>query len=121
MVICRQKFIDYGIAFEIKSDTTLKTKGSEVQFSQVLINLFNNAVETKLENNLILYFTDSGTGIAAEIEDKIMHPFFTTKEPGKGTGLGLSISRSIIEKAGGKFYYDRTSRQTRFVIEMPLV
>jgi signal transduction histidine kinase len=48
-----------------------------------------------------------------------MTPFFTTKEVGKGTGLGLSISRAIIEEHHGKLYYDTTSPNTRFVIELP--
>lgn len=50
-----------------------------------------------------------------------MHPFFTTKDPGKGTGLGLSISNSMIEKAGGRLYYDSNSANTKFVIELPKV
>ncbi|MDL1937931.1 PAS domain-containing sensor histidine kinase [Candidatus Jettenia sp. AMX1] len=47
-------------------------------------------------------FYDHGTGIPAEIRDKIMDPFFTTKPRGKGTGLGLSISQSIIQDHHGK-------------------
>jgi two-component system, LuxR family, response regulator FixJ len=34
---------------------------------------------------------DNGTGIPAEIRDKLFQPFFTTKPTGEGTGLGLSI------------------------------
>ena len=63
--------------------------------------------------------TDSGQGIAKELEPKLMTPFFTTKAPGKGTGLGLSISRSLLQKWGGRLYYDKNSPCTRFVIEMP--
>src|SRR5436309_3490520 len=33
---------------------------------------------------------DTGSGIAAEIVDRIFQPYFTTKDIGKGTGLGLS-------------------------------
>ena len=35
---------------------------------------------------------DNGTGIPAEIREKLFQPFFTTKPTGEGTGLGLSIS-----------------------------
>jgi signal transduction histidine kinase len=68
----------------------------------------------------IMTFTDSGSGISLEIQNKIMLPFFTTKEVGKGTGLGLSISKSIIEKLNGKFYYDSENKNTCFIIELPV-
>lgn len=49
-----------------------------------------------------------------------MRPFFTTKSPGKGTGLGLGISQRLAESMNAKLYYDPSSTQTRFVIELPL-
>jgi two-component system sensor histidine kinase DctS len=59
--------------------------------------------------------TDSGTGLWHELREKVMMPFFTTKELGKGTGLSLSISKGIIESHCGKFKIDATSEYTRFV------
>lgn len=47
-------------------------------------------------------FYDHGAGIPADVRDKIMDPFFTTKPGTKGTGLGLGISHSIIAEHGGK-------------------
>jgi len=44
---------------------------------------------------------DNGTGIPADLKDKIFNPFFTTKPAGEGTGLGLSISHDIIVKQHG--------------------
>jgi len=41
---------------------------------------------------------DNGTGISADVKDKMFNPFFTTKPTGEGTGLGLSISHDIIVK-----------------------
>jgi len=41
---------------------------------------------------------DNGTGIAADVKEKMFEPFFTTKPTGEGTGLGLSISHDIIVK-----------------------
>ena len=45
--------------------------------------------------------SDSGTGIPAEILDKVFDPFFTTKEVGKGTGLGLSMVYGFVKQSGG--------------------
>jgi signal transduction histidine kinase len=135
LIICNQRLIDLGISLEIKGETFIKTKGHIVQFSQVLLNLLNNsidALETLIEKwifieithskeTIILTVTDSGRGIEAVIAEKIMLPFFTTKEPGRGTGLGLSISHNIIEKSGGRLFYDKNSPNTKFVIEMPFL
>ena len=44
---------------------------------------------------------DNGTGISAEVKEKMFNPFFTTKPAGEGTGLGLSISHDIIVKQHG--------------------
>ncbi len=41
---------------------------------------------------VLIEVSDSGTGIPADIMDKIFEPFFSTKEVGKGTGLGCRPS-----------------------------
>jgi signal transduction histidine kinase len=41
---------------------------------------------------------DNGTGVPAEVREKMFNPFFTTKPAGEGTGLGLSITHDIIVK-----------------------
>ena len=46
-------------------------------------------------------FADTGVGIAPEYLDKVLEPFFTTKEEGKGTGLGLAICRRIVQEHYG--------------------
>lgn len=106
----------------------------ETQIMQVILNLLGNSydaiinssekwikVELQKKDTFIeISVTDSGPGIPEEIARKIMQPFFTTKEVGQGTGLGLSISKGIIEAHKGKFWYDSESRNTRFVIRLPL-
>ena len=44
---------------------------------------------------------DRGCGIPAETIDKVLEPFFTTKEVGKGTGLGLSMVYGFAKQSGG--------------------
>ncbi len=44
---------------------------------------------------------DTGAGMAADVLDRAMEPFFTTKEPGKGTGLGLAQVYGLMRQLGG--------------------
>ncbi|UUX94904.1 ATP-binding protein [Aquabacterium sp. J223] len=49
---------------------------------------------------------DSGSGIPAELRDKVFEPFFSTKPAGHGTGLGLSQVWGFCEQAGGRVLLD---------------
>ena len=64
---------------------------------------------------------DNGTGIPAEVKQKMFNPFFTTKPAGEGTGLGLSMSHDIIVKQhGGTIEVETEPGQfTEFTIVLP--
>lgn len=131
---CNTRFNANSISINIENlPADLEVECRIVQLEQVLLNLFNNSFDAtkdlqerwlKIEgqgfsDRIELYITDSGKGIAPEIVDKIMLPFFTTKEVNKGTGLGLSISQGIIQAHGGDLFYDSNSPNTRFIIRLP--
>ena len=69
----------------------------------------------------LIEVTDTGLGIPAEILQRIMEPFFTTKEEGKGTGLGLAICRRVIQEHHGTIQIASTvGKGTTVRILLPL-
>lgn len=131
---CKERFRTGKVSLEMSCDEHLELQCRPIQIGQVILNLLNNSYDAvqnlktkwvkisvdKQHGQLSISVTDSGSGIPQAIAEKMMQPFFTSKEVGKGTGLGLSISRGIIQDHGGKFYYDKESKNTRFVIELPI-
>lgn len=133
--LCRDKLNFGEIELRVKASPPFSISCRPVQISQVLINLISNAhdailtlperwieIESTLQDGFVeITVTDSGSGIPREIAEKMMEPFFTTKEVNKGTGLGLSISKGIVETHEGTLQLDANSPHTRFVIRLPAV
>lgn len=122
-----------GIRLEADIDAlgTFPCRGAE--FTQALLQLLNNAQEAvfasrekwirlrvRQENERLKVFVeDSGPGISAEIRQRIIDPFFTTKAVSLGTGMGLAIASNIVRNHGGTLTLDTQAPQTRFVIDVP--
>lgn len=101
--------------------------------NQAIMNLLSNAIEAvgasgeigistgAQGDDYLISVADNGNGIAPEIRDRILEPFFTTKAVGQGTGLGLSISYAIVQKHGGSLEFsDRPGGGTVATIRLPL-
>jgi signal transduction histidine kinase len=75
----------------------------------------------EVEGAVEIAVRDNGTGIPAEIRDKLFQPFFTTKPTGEGTGLGLSISYDIVRhQHGGTIEVaSEEGAYTEFTIRLP--
>lgn len=115
-----QKATVHGISIEQDiAENTYPIHGDPTQLQQVLVNLFNNAMDAILDrhgtsggkliikagpkqnNSIEIVVKDNGGGISPENLDRIFSPFFSTKAVGKGTGLGLSICYGIIDNMRG--------------------
>ena len=55
---------------------------------------------------VVLSVTDTGIGMAPEVLERVVEPFFTTKGPGAGSGLGLSMIYGFARQSGGHLRID---------------
>lgn len=132
--ICSEGLRHQNIEIKTIVDEKVEVNGHKGQLGQVILNLVNNArdaiatqenkwieiqVKDNHQNQVVISVTDSGHGIPKELREKILQPFFTTKEVGKGTGLGLSLVRTIVMSHKGEFSLDETSPNTRFQLTLP--
>jgi two-component system, cell cycle sensor histidine kinase and response regulator CckA len=117
------------------------------QIEQVLVNLVLNARDAMPEGGLLtittanvelegqsahghgdlpagpyvlLTVSDTGVGIAPELQAHVFEPFFSTKLPGKGSGLGLATCYGIVTQHGGAIWlYSELDYGTTVKIYLP--
>jgi len=103
---------------------------------EVLVNLIVNACDAmgdggrliiteedglaeRMGRAILIRVSDTGPGVPESIRDKIMEPFFTTKE--EGTGLGLSIAARIVEEHGGRLELrGDNGKGATFIVTLPI-
>jgi PAS domain S-box-containing protein len=122
-----------SLILDITEDVNIH--GYKNEFSQVILNLINNAKDILCEegksqgeitisssvhaNTVNIYISDNGGGIKEGIIEHIFEPYFTTKEEGKGTGIGLYMSKMIIEdNMGGVLSVANNDKGAVFTISM---
>jgi signal transduction histidine kinase len=122
-----------AIQLRMEPSEPLWVRADSQQIKQVLINLIQNSADSiERDGSITLRVTeksgsargvvmevaDTGKGIPLDVQKRLFDPFFTTK-PG-GTGLGLPIAARIVEKHGGKLYYETVrNRGTVFRLVLP--
>jgi PAS domain S-box-containing protein len=103
---------------------------------QVLANLLSNAAKfsprgravevevTRRGSRACVVVTDSGRGVPPEFRHRVFEKFAqadasSTRQKG-GTGLGLSITRAIVERHGGRIWFEsEPGVRTSFLFELP--
>src|SRR5690554_4827180 len=109
------------------------------KINQVFMNVINNAIQalldplhpiekpeivirtTHLGDEVRIEIHDNGMGMPDHVKDKVLEPFFTTKEVGRGTGLDLSIVYTVIENHKGRLeIFTELGEGTNFVIILPV-
>ncbi|MBX3010905.1 MAG: response regulator [Caldilineaceae bacterium] len=121
--------IDPGQFEQVIINLAVNARDAMPQGGQLTIRTYNQELkepEARLRFSLpaglysVIEMSDTGVGIAPELQKQIFDPFFTTKEQGKGTGLGLAICHSIVQQNGGQICLQSTLQQgTTFQIMLP--
>jgi len=104
----------HNINIILELEEHIQIKGYPNELIQCFINIFNNAKDAMVMNNIpednryviisqhiidnkvYIEFKDTAGGIPEEIKDKIFEPYFTTKHEFQGTGLGLHMTYNLI-------------------------
>jgi signal transduction histidine kinase len=132
LILLKHKLRDVEVVLEFEQGLAhVEAPGRDL--NQIWTNLIDNAADAMDEsgtltisarndaNNVVITVADTGTGMPADVAERIFDPFYTTKEPGKGTGLGLHTVHNIITRIGGDIKVSSSSSGTSFTITLPAV
>jgi signal transduction histidine kinase len=116
------------------SSTPCVIDGDPVLLQQVLLNLVRNAMDALAEtppsrrritirdtvktSAVEVSVSDTGTGLPADVIDRLFTPFVTTKS--NGLGIGLTIVKSIVDAHGGTIDANRNPEGgATFTVTLP--
>jgi len=93
----------------------IETSNKVLDESQVI-----RSPDSSAGDYVMISISDNGIGMTDEIKERVIEPFFTTKEQGKGTGLGLSMVYGFVQRSGGHLkIYSELGKGTTFHLLIP--
>jgi signal transduction histidine kinase len=109
-----------------------RVRGFAGELNQIWANLIDNALDAVPDSGrvevlasregrrVMVRVVDNGSGIPAQIRERIFDPFFSTKPMGQGTGLGLDIARRLVRHNEGEISVQSQPGRTEFRVLLPL-
>jgi PAS domain S-box-containing protein len=133
----QRELLSKNIKFESHYDPSLsKINIDPIFFRMIMSNLLSNAVKytnpggsvrldaTKEKDGILIKVTDTGVGIPKKQQDRMYTKFFRADNAqvlSEGSGLGLYIVKSVLDKTGGKIWFEsEEGKGTTFYVQIPL-
>ncbi|MDA1334735.1 MAG: HAMP domain-containing sensor histidine kinase [bacterium] len=117
-----------GLPLAIIDPIKIQEVVNNILFNAIKYSKGKGEIKTKLSKDkacLIFECKDSGIGISKEDESKIFSKFYRSPRVSElapdGSGLGLFIAKAIIEKHGGKIWFEsEEGHGTTFYFTLPI-
>lgn len=118
-----------AIRIQFSDELPKQVPGDQARLEQVFLNLLLNAMDAMPAGgdivisvfveagSIVVEISDTGSGVPADLRDRVFDPYFTTK--GKGTGLGLALCDKIIRQHNGGLDFRSTPQGTTFQLTLP--
>jgi signal transduction histidine kinase len=119
----------HRVSSDLKPDLP-RVRGDHQKLTQVIVNLLRNALHATKPGDRVVVSAearaggvafaveDEGTGVPAEIREKLFEPFTSSKRD-KGSGLGLYMARLIVVSHRGTIALVDRPRGARFEVVLP--
>jgi len=130
--VAQPRLARHNIQLQASVDASLPPiRADATQLEMALFNLVTNALDampgggtlsiaaTARDEGIRVAVADTGSGIPAEVIDRLFDPWVTTKPIGHGSGLGLAIVRDVVRAHGGSISASNQAVGARFVIDLP--
>ncbi len=132
---CRERLEEFSIDMHIQEGHDLKIEGDHEVLEFSIARLIKNSINAlrtqpvgserrivahceRVGKNAKITLTDTGSGIADEIRDRLFDPF---QASGDGLGLGTTIANQAISQHGGCVRAESADQGAKFVVLLPLL